>query len=338
MKQKHSHTTYSAADIQKYLEGMLSVAEMHAIEKAALEDPMLADAIEGMEAGSADYREDMQWLKERIFQKKKRRIALAWSGAAAAVIVVATYGVLLLNRQKSVNKKGELATTTILPKHKKVTTDTIVSAEKATVSSSANQSDNPVSFGKKESFPDDMSPAQAPLLAEKETIDADSSRSVVAVPDTQKISDPLRALDGRVPGIAIERVYSKKDTILNPSIEVADDVVVSRGYYADKSLLKKRKVNNNEEEQSVNAEPIEGWKKYNRYLKKQKRKDPVDLLTNGTVIVRFDVGPKGNLSNFTIKQSLSSFYDQEAIRLIKEGPAWKLKQGEKASVVLSIDF
>jgi CarboxypepD_reg-like domain len=44
---KHN-ATYSAADIEKYLKGELSPREMHDLENAALEDPFLADALEGM--------------------------------------------------------------------------------------------------------------------------------------------------------------------------------------------------------------------------------------------------------------------------------------------------
>ena len=40
---------YSAQDIQRYLKGQMSPEEMHAIETAALDDPFLADAIEGYE-------------------------------------------------------------------------------------------------------------------------------------------------------------------------------------------------------------------------------------------------------------------------------------------------
>ncbi len=44
---KYKH--YSAADIREYLRGDLSAREMQALEAAALEDPFLADALEGME-------------------------------------------------------------------------------------------------------------------------------------------------------------------------------------------------------------------------------------------------------------------------------------------------
>jgi hypothetical protein len=42
------NTTYSATDIEKYLKGELSPREMHDLENAALEDPFLADALDGM--------------------------------------------------------------------------------------------------------------------------------------------------------------------------------------------------------------------------------------------------------------------------------------------------
>ncbi len=43
----HEKNIYSAKEIQHYHEGSMSSAERHALEKAALEDPFLADAIEG---------------------------------------------------------------------------------------------------------------------------------------------------------------------------------------------------------------------------------------------------------------------------------------------------
>lgn len=49
MLNNNTHINYSKADIEKYLQGKMSAAEMHAFEKAALQDPFLADAIEGFE-------------------------------------------------------------------------------------------------------------------------------------------------------------------------------------------------------------------------------------------------------------------------------------------------
>ena len=51
MKPEKNNTHYSAEYIRKYLDGELPDPEMQALEKAALEDPFLADAIEGLDGG-----------------------------------------------------------------------------------------------------------------------------------------------------------------------------------------------------------------------------------------------------------------------------------------------
>ena len=97
---------YSAEDIQNYVAGKLSVAEMHAIEKVALDDPFLADAIEGMEnsiqqRGSASLNDDIndlqKRLSDRISEKKKPRLIVfnrLWWQVAAALIVLIGAGTL----------------------------------------------------------------------------------------------------------------------------------------------------------------------------------------------------------------------------------------------------
>ena len=49
MANNNKHINYAKADIEKYLQGKMNAAEMYALEKAALQDPFLADAIEGFE-------------------------------------------------------------------------------------------------------------------------------------------------------------------------------------------------------------------------------------------------------------------------------------------------
>lgn len=91
-------THYTAADIQRYLGGSMTASEMHAMEKAALEDPFLADAIEGMETamqvhGEAPVNTNLDELHdaiaERIKPARRLRAATWWRFAAAAVVLVA---------------------------------------------------------------------------------------------------------------------------------------------------------------------------------------------------------------------------------------------------------
>ena len=47
MDDKKEYIIYSKADIDNYIQGNMSKEAMHSIERAALQDSFLADAIEG---------------------------------------------------------------------------------------------------------------------------------------------------------------------------------------------------------------------------------------------------------------------------------------------------
>ena len=55
MAEPSTHINYTFEDIQRYLQGKMSAAEMHEIEKAALQDPFLSDAIEGYREVPSSY-------------------------------------------------------------------------------------------------------------------------------------------------------------------------------------------------------------------------------------------------------------------------------------------
>jgi len=91
---------YTAADIEKYWKGKLSPAEMHAMEKAAMDDPFLADALEGYKNTSLA---DLDLLKERLDKRisafvpilNLKRKRFTWVRVAAAVIIIVGVGLLV---------------------------------------------------------------------------------------------------------------------------------------------------------------------------------------------------------------------------------------------------
>jgi hypothetical protein len=66
------NNTWSDADIRKYLQGELSSGEMHALERAALDDPFLADALEGL-AATTPLEADMDDLRSRLAARVARK-------------------------------------------------------------------------------------------------------------------------------------------------------------------------------------------------------------------------------------------------------------------------
>ena len=88
---------YTAADIQRYLNREMTMPERHNMEKAALEDPFLAEAIEGYrQHPSPALSSDIQSLRKRLQEKIDTKIIpvrskkIWWSAAAAIFIVLGT--------------------------------------------------------------------------------------------------------------------------------------------------------------------------------------------------------------------------------------------------------
>jgi TonB family protein len=96
---------YTAAEIARYHAGKMSAQEMHAIEKAALQDPFLADAIEGYEH-TPHFKEDVEEIQQRLAAKTKQKkvfllYSLAdkgWGRVAALVIIFAGVGYFFYTR------------------------------------------------------------------------------------------------------------------------------------------------------------------------------------------------------------------------------------------------
>src|SRR5690606_38812160 len=70
-------------DIEKYLKGELTDAQRHALEKKALDDPFLADALEGLEEVSSDLvMEDISDLRSQLVQRVASKKISPWKWAA----------------------------------------------------------------------------------------------------------------------------------------------------------------------------------------------------------------------------------------------------------------
>ena len=99
--------TYTAIDFARYHSGNMETKEMHALEKAALEDPFLADALEGyMHTESAT--EDMQHLKSMLAEKTKAKKVYSiasvsqnvWWRVAAIFILIGIAGYLFFDMRR----------------------------------------------------------------------------------------------------------------------------------------------------------------------------------------------------------------------------------------------
>lgn len=139
---EHNIKIFTTADIEKYHKGLLSPKERHAIEKAALDDPFLADALEGY-SSAINVNEDITELKERLAEKtektkvipvlRSKASSFSWWKVAALIILIAGAG-LLVYQLSLTNYSREK--------------DIVQTSEKSVQNSSANPADDRSSLKK----------------------------------------------------------------------------------------------------------------------------------------------------------------------------------------------
>ena len=123
MAEQHHHRNFSLADIERYLSGRMPAREMNELEKAALHDPFLADALEGY--AQAPLALAHQHLNEitAALQQPGQVVALPpvskrfpWLRVAAAVVVLAGIGFgAWLQYKPAKQATPTLAQTTVSP-------------------------------------------------------------------------------------------------------------------------------------------------------------------------------------------------------------------------------
>ncbi|MBL7744982.1 MAG: hypothetical protein JNN00_16025, partial [Chitinophagaceae bacterium] len=82
MPDNNNIQTFTAADIEKYHKGLLSAKEMHAMEKAAMDDSFLADALEGYAIAGVNVNADIAELKRRLAGKAEEKKVIPIHGSS----------------------------------------------------------------------------------------------------------------------------------------------------------------------------------------------------------------------------------------------------------------
>lgn len=204
---------YTATDIEKYHKGQLSPKEMHDMEKAALDDPFLADAMEGYSTAginiSADITDLANRLKEKTSEAKvvplsSKRKAFPLLRIAAILILIAGAG--LLTYQVAFNKKeNSLAKNDIPAKEVVKSADSVVSASqdkkpdktlpeiKPQAEAKSNKPDDTYEKNAVAKLQNEKPNAATGITTDKETVNSASSSPVAGAPARPSELNPQNA-------------------------------------------------------------------------------------------------------------------------------------------------
>lgn len=322
-------------DIERYLNGQMTAAEMHAFEKQMLSDPFLSDAVDGYREQwqEIQQREDLIQLEEQIQKRnnsKSRVIAGSfrqWMSIAALLIVILSSAVVLYrifspgNETKNIASK-EQATST--EPDNKIIPQTTVDSQTVAV----NEKQKPFPTENKQGVNNKTVPTKIIQNEDLPVVSHDSTSLAATEPKTPpKVS-------GTTAPVTVEPAPPQV-TVQKEETGEADEALATKKERASVMTAKPATVTKEK------AVPVSGWVEYTTYIKEH-IKTPAEISTKDqkrfTVEVSFSVDTDGTLSKFKIEKSTCQPCNAEAIRLIKEGPAWKTNTGQKEKVSYIISF
>lgn len=291
----------------EYIKGDRKGKEIHRLEKEAMQDPLLADALDGFDAVEGDHSERIRQLQERIDNRSQARINWLRIGSIAAALLLVAGTAIYFLRQTSINP-AEPA----LLSYQELTEDNAIPQQEEIAISSPESED--YLFAEN---------AIADLEMERREISKESNiaqKSIALPPPVYEQNDAEEELvdldvelivQAEAKEISIDPDTSQSPLIaMNPDQQELSEVMITGMQSSHIRTL---------------PSPAISQEAYQRYLKENLKQPEDDCLDKkGKVILTFAIDTKGRPYDIQVKQSLCPSSDKEAIRLLKEGPDWKI--------------
>lgn len=289
--------------LEDYLDGKLDSKAMHQIEKQALEDPFVAQALAGLSESPKRASQSVSLLQKQLYdrialqQVSKKESVFTWqrlSVAAAAAVMFISVSIIFFMRDQE--NRRQQAKADHQPKNIEVNiapSPLAVDSAKSDVYA-ANRDTKIV----KPDLVGVISPERQKRIAEQPVmISTAESKAMVAVADTSAAGDKTPEAMGKiVPASA--RIAS-----VSPAV----------------------------------SSPIGGWAGLDSYLA-DNNKLSKDNKAGKFVELSFLIDKEGNPSDIKVVKGASPEFDAEAIRLIREGPKWEQPRSADSRVSYTVSF
>jgi hypothetical protein len=327
----NSPGTYTAEDIERYHRGEMSASERHSLEKAALDDPLLADALEGYahtRTAAADLKALQNRLQQRIGRDKKKSFILTgspWLKIAALFVLIAGAGWLAfqtfseknlvvgttLDSRESVPRTLENdSITTVQTVAPPVAGDTVGRNQEVVAARTNRQ----ISVSPQAGTTSGTATTDATASAEQ----AEEASGAARLQEQGAVSD-MATLRNQAPvSTAREATDTARQTEAFAELKNQKRVETARSRTLPPAAVSAPAV--------IPAEPEGGWTAFNKYINDNRdsiQDTEKQTATKGTVELQFDIDKEGKPTNILVIKSLCERCDAEATRLLKEGPKWK---------------
>lgn len=272
-------------NLLQYIQGSRKGKEAHRLEKEAMRDPFLSDALDGYQTVEGNHVESIEAMRRRISRRTRsqRDLIAKWSIAASLLICLGFGSYFWFNREVGLSKElqsmviQEEAVTPPLPPEPVIAQ--AVAIGELQEKTETMQKKAPAAAKKPEAKMRQAAPPPAPLAAAPTTAEVLS-----IVEDDADVAEMIVA----------EEVVAMDVTMGHAPIHRPEPVI---GYKAYEEYLRKELI---------------------------RPQDSTCKGVTGTVVVEFHIDDKGRPVNLEVKRSLCASADKEALRLIEKGPDWKV--------------
>ncbi len=329
MADHNQHINYSITDIEQYLQGRMSAKEMHALEKAALQDPFLADALEGYRIANsvqskqhlneitAAVQAEKQTAKIKSFSQGKR----GWMRIAAIVMVIIGAGIIgkvLWNKNFLKESTVQIAKNEVLKPPKE---DTLKPAEENGITKNDNKN-KPAPEEKSGKILAYKNP-EVKLKKQTNTTAQSQESLKVFAPELS----PDKAIASRAPHQEMRMMRTAPSSI-NDSLQNNEKFAPAPHSTPEVILMMNAKSVSDltlilPQNDSIPA-PETGWKIFqqNIYTRLEKENDSTLLNTGKQIIIQFSFSEKGLPVNFKAGENFQDAASMQLINLLKTGPHW----------------
>ncbi|GHT15284.1 hypothetical protein FACS189426_22720 [Bacteroidia bacterium] len=285
-------------NLENYIRGQRKGREINRLEREAMRDSFLSDALKGYDSVKGGHEKRIEEMQSRISQRTRRvhYPLRSWSIAATILLVIGIGGYFLWEKSSFLLNKQT----------PNLTAENTIADKKADEIQIPEETASAFEFEKMDS-----------AKINSEALIAQNKQSEVhfvppVIMKDEDVRDERMEMQAELAAIA-EKINQKEIAPVSPLLVDTDESMLIALRDEEKAL------------DEVAVVKIKKYKDFNDY-KKQVMIPPVDSSGKkiaGEVSLSFSVDENGHPYNVTIKKSVSSQADAEAIRLIRGFPDWK---------------
>ena len=360
--------------IRRYVNGELPPREMYALERRAQDDPAWMDVLLGMEAeAQATHQHNLDTIRKRIAartgrDRPRRLVAVQRWAIAASVLIALAVGVRWFTSgwhpseqlptvasvpvdvvpspidKEPVPERSQPEappTKESAPSSKSVVRVTATNETAPAIEERAHPTNDivVVEFGKQKKS------ELVGAIAEPESLDTDSLVYGRAAQTTASLAGrtaSVRTRDGMLlkekPATVQGKVVDSGTQLLRKQETADPDSLVVTMKPMDTGLSEVVVVGYDQQKDRKapsQPEPLEGWRSFNRYLKKGVRKANAG---KGTVTVTFTVSDRGSATDIQLIHTTDTELSNQVMKLIHDGPKWKYGKNGERKAELTVKF